>query len=127
MENINMRKEWHEMLTAHWNGTLSAELVPVLYQYLVDSGLVFLVGPRATRTAKELADAGLIDLAVSGEVAESRKDFIDSYERVNNHFKAIEEEHDREVAKTSMLKMVLIRAISATIEKLENLRKKLMK
>jgi hypothetical protein len=91
MPSINMRKDWHKMLSLDYQETLDAELVPILYQYLVDSGMIFLLGPRATRRAKQLADTGLLDLTISDEAAKTRQDFVENVEAVLNHFKAIKE------------------------------------
>jgi len=91
MTNVDMRQEWLPMLSLDYQGVLGAELVPALYQYLIDSGMVFLLGPRATRRAKQLADTGLLDLTISGEAEKTRRDFVENVDGVLNHFKAIKE------------------------------------
>lgn len=54
-----------DMLMAYEDGTLDNELVPVLFQNLIDSGLIFSLQGHYVRVAKELVDAGLIDLTTA--------------------------------------------------------------
>jgi hypothetical protein len=54
-----------DMLMAYEDGTLDNELVPVLFQNLIDSGLIFSLQGHYVRVAKELVDASLIDLTTA--------------------------------------------------------------
>lgn len=56
-----------DMLMAYEDGALDSELVPVLFQNLVDSGLIFSLQGHYVRVAKELVEAGLIDLTTDTE------------------------------------------------------------
>jgi hypothetical protein len=54
-----------DMLMAYEDGTLDADLVPVLFQNLVDSGLIFTLQGHYVRMARELVELGLIDLTTA--------------------------------------------------------------
>lgn len=56
-----------DMLIAYEEGTLERDLIPVLFQNLVDSGLIFSLQGSYVRMARELVAAGLIDLTVDVE------------------------------------------------------------
>jgi len=56
-----------DMLMAYEDGSLDVNLVPVLFQNLVDSGLIFSLQGSYIRTAKELIAAGLIDITTDVE------------------------------------------------------------
>jgi len=53
------------MLMDYEDGNLDNSLVPVLFQNLVDSGLIFSLQGHYVKVAKELVDAGLIDLTTA--------------------------------------------------------------
>lgn len=54
-----------DMLMAYEDGTLDNEMIPVLFQNLIDSGLIFSLQGHYVRVARELVDAGLIDLTTA--------------------------------------------------------------
>jgi len=54
-----------DMLMAYEDGTLDRDLIPVLFQNLVDSGLIFSLQGHYVKAARELVEAGLIDLTTA--------------------------------------------------------------
>jgi hypothetical protein len=54
-----------DMLMAYEDGTLDRDLIPVLFQNLVDSGLIFSLQGHYVRTARELVENGLVDLTTA--------------------------------------------------------------
>lgn len=54
-----------EMMMAYESGDLNMEQTVELFQNLVDSGLIFSLQGHYMRVAKELVDAGQIDLTVA--------------------------------------------------------------
>lgn len=54
-----------DMLMAYEDGTLDADLVPVLFQNLVDSGLIFSLQGHYVNMARELVELKLIDLTTA--------------------------------------------------------------
>lgn len=54
-----------DMLIAYENDTLDADLVPKLFQNLVDSGLIFSLQGSYMRKVKDLVEAGLVDLTTA--------------------------------------------------------------
>ena len=52
------------MLVSYEEGTLNAEHVPVLFQNLIDSGLIFQLQGSYVRVAKELVETGLVTLSM---------------------------------------------------------------
>ena len=53
-----------DMLVSYEEGTLDAEHVPVLFQNLIDSGLIFQLQGSYVRVAKELVETGLVTLSM---------------------------------------------------------------
>lgn len=56
-----------EMLIAYENGTLDDNDTVVLFQNLIDSGLIFSLQGHYMRVVKDLVEAGLIDLSTDTE------------------------------------------------------------
>lgn len=54
-----------DMMMAYENGELDMEKTVELFQNLIDSGLIFSLQGQYMRTAKDLVDAGLIDLTTA--------------------------------------------------------------
>jgi hypothetical protein len=54
-----------DMLMAYEDGELDSEQTVELFQNLIDSGLIFNLQGHYMRVAKELVDAGLIDLTTA--------------------------------------------------------------
>ena len=54
-----------DMLMAYEDGELDSEQTVELFQNLIDSGLIFNLQGHYMRAAKELVDAGLIDLTTA--------------------------------------------------------------
>lgn len=54
-----------DMMMSYENGELDAEQTVELFQNLIDSGLIFNLQGHYMRVAKELVDAGLIDLTTA--------------------------------------------------------------
>lgn len=56
-----------EMLIAYENGTLDDNDTVVLFQNLIDSGLIFSLQGHYMRVVKDLVEAGLVDLSTDTE------------------------------------------------------------
>jgi hypothetical protein len=56
-----------DMLMAYEDGTLESDLIPELFQNLVDSGLIFSLQGHYMRVVKDLVEAGLVDLTTDVE------------------------------------------------------------
>lgn len=54
-----------DMMISYENGELDAEQTVELFQNLIDSGLIFNLQGHYMRIAKDLVDAGLIDLTTA--------------------------------------------------------------
>lgn len=54
-----------DMMMSYENGELDAEQTVELFQNLIDSGLIFNLQGHYMRVAKDLVDAGLIDLTTA--------------------------------------------------------------
>lgn len=54
-----------DMMMSYENGELDAEQTVELFQNLIDSGLIFNLQGHYMRIAKDLVDAGLIDLTTA--------------------------------------------------------------
>lgn len=54
-----------DMMMSYENGELDAEQTVELFQNLIDSGLIFGLQNHYMRAAKELVEAGLIDLTTA--------------------------------------------------------------
>lgn len=54
-----------DMMMAYENGELDMDNTVVLFQNLIDSGLIFALQGNYMRTARDLVDAGLIDLTTA--------------------------------------------------------------
>jgi hypothetical protein len=54
-----------DMLMAYEDGTLDRDLIPVLFQNLIDSGLIFSLQGNYIGVAKDLVAAGLVDLTTA--------------------------------------------------------------
>jgi hypothetical protein len=56
-----------DMLMAYEDGSLETDLIPELFQNLVDSGLIFSLQGHYMRAVKDLVEAGLVDLTTDVE------------------------------------------------------------
>jgi uncharacterized protein YjhX (UPF0386 family) len=54
-----------DMMMAYENGDLDMEQTVELFQKLIDSGLIFSLQGNYMRVARDLVDAGLIDLTTA--------------------------------------------------------------
>jgi hypothetical protein len=54
-----------DMMMSYENGELDTEQTVELFQNLIDSGLIFNLQGHYMRVAKDLVDAGLIDLTTA--------------------------------------------------------------
>lgn len=54
-----------DMLIAYEDGSLDVNLVPTLFQNLVDSGLIFSLQGSYMRKVKDLVEAGLVVLTTA--------------------------------------------------------------
>ena len=54
-----------DMLMTYENGELESDLVPVLFQNLIDSGLIFHLQGNYLREVRNLIDAGVVTVATA--------------------------------------------------------------